>query len=210
MGEKAFDLREVTTHLLKASASDKKDVTITEYILAWKELNKMFPLLSRLFSFVQSDVTDKIHILEQYLAGPQKDNFKSVISMVDYELSIGNTESTKPPSASRTLLRLHRAMEYIVQLINDVHDAKETDKMAPVASKAYDDTLANHHPWLIRKGVHLAVHTLGHRKDLIDSMTGHLAAVDTEEAMVEMVTAAHEVYNRVQAIYTEKKLLNLP
>ncbi len=57
-------------------------------------------------------------------------------------------------------------MEFVVAFIQDIHDSKETDKMAPVAAKAYDDTLARFHPWLIRKGAHIAFHALPYRQDV--------------------------------------------
>ncbi len=65
-------------------------------------------MLGRLFSFIHSDVTEKIGIMEDYQAGSEKERFQSVKSMIEYELSIKRTSTTKPASGCRTLLRLHR------------------------------------------------------------------------------------------------------
>ncbi len=132
--------------------------------------------------------------------------------MMDYEISRNRTSCLKPPSGCRTLLRLHRAMESIVRLIKDIHDSEETDKMPSVAKKAYGETLAKYHPWVIRKAVHLAVHALPNRNGLLQNLSGHLRLNrhDEEQAMKDMVNAGHSVYNRVQALYTDYNLLDLP
>ena len=77
---------------------------------------------------------------------------------------------------------LFRALEYVTRLIADIEKSGENEKMAPVARKAYDETLSRFHPWIVRKGVHLAVYILPHRADV--SFIGHIFALQVEETVL--------------------------
>lgn len=133
----------------------------------------MFPKLGRLFSFIASDVGDKTRILSEHRSSSVGEKYVLVGGMLDYEKNEAKLlepgHETKHhhhdelPNGSRTLLRLHRALLFVVEFIDCIRRANDHDKMAHLARKAYDDTLAQHHPWLVRKGVHLAVHTLPNR-----------------------------------------------
>lgn len=129
----------------------------------------MFPKLGRLFSFIASDVGDKTNILSEHLQSPDKgEKYEMIGKMLDYEKNeVGilpkNGHHPDYSNGSRNLLRLHRALLFVVHFIEGIRHATDQEKMSQLARKAYDDTLAKHHPWLVRQGVHLAVHTLPNR-----------------------------------------------
>lgn len=131
----------------------------------------MFPKLGRLFSFIASDVGDKTHILEQHRHSPEDGRkYELIGGMLNYEKNeakilpeYNHHHRKELPNGSRTLLRLHRALLFVVKFIDNIRLANDNDKMSQLARKAYDETLAYYHPWLVRKGVHLAVHTLPSR-----------------------------------------------
>lgn len=139
----------------------------------------MFPKLGRLFSFVASDVGDKTHILSEHGSSAIGEKYKSVGAMLEYEKNEAKILDHDKPhllsihhhnhhlaNGSRTLLRLHRALQFVVEFIDGVRLAGNQDKMSHLARTAYDSTLAAHHPWLVRKGVHLAVHSLPYREQV--------------------------------------------
>uniref|UniRef100_A0A914VDP0 Glycolipid transfer protein domain-containing protein n=1 Tax=Plectus sambesii TaxID=2011161 RepID=A0A914VDP0_9BILA len=86
--------------------------------------------------------------------------------------------------------------------------------MAHVCRSAYDETLAHHHPWYVRKGVHVAVYALPHRKQLLIDLSGTTAdkydEVKADNTLVELVNGAEVVYDRIQKLYADKGILNLP
>ncbi len=65
------------------------------------------------------------HRFVNLLSGP---NFISVQSMVNYEVTNNLTTSHvnhgRTPSGSRTLLRLHRALEFILSFMREIHTLK--------------------------------------------------------------------------------------
>lgn len=63
-------------------------------------------------------------------------------------------------------MAVSRALEFVLALIRSIHDADDHTSMAHLAKHAYDTTLAKYHPWLVRKGVHLAMWALPTRKQV--------------------------------------------
>jgi len=215
-----------TTEASATGTSLHEDVILADYVEAYNELNKMFPKLGRLFSFIASDIGDKTRILSEHLHSPESgEKYENVGGMLDYEK---NEAKILPipkdnhhhhnhhhhddySNGSRTLLRLHRALLFVVHFIENIHRANDQDKMSHLARKAYDETLALYHPWLVRKGVHLAVHTLPTRRQLLVDLAGsHVTEEEAEAVMGETAAAARAVYVAVQKQYEKHQLLDLP
>ena len=59
----------------------------------------------------------------------------------------------KNPSASRTLLRLHRALKMVALLLQKISSDKK-EKMSKIAYDSYHECpMPAHHPWVIKKGL---------------------------------------------------------
>ncbi|VDP42456.1 unnamed protein product [Soboliphyme baturini] len=117
--------------------------------------------LGRLFSFMASDVAEKTNILLEHIErDASSQNYCTINSMLNFEVREGIVHRTiytrsadgTLPSGSRTLLRLHRALQFVIRFIDGVRRSAETDRMAPVAKAGYDGTLGQYHSWLIRQG----------------------------------------------------------
>jgi len=178
------------------------------------DLFRFFPLLGALFGFVVSDVKAKISILEHYLTKGDESSqyYDTVQSMIQYEVSNNITVvKGKPPSASRTLLRLHRALEFIIQFLVSVTNVSDSDPLGPVANKVYHDTLGQHHIWVIRKAVSFGVSRLPTRIQLLEQMDENGEAVDkTLQLLNQAVLDAQPIYDTVQELYADNDLLHLP
>jgi hypothetical protein len=124
----------------------------------------MFPLLGSVFSFVQTDVREKVTILRD-LHASHTDSYHSVKKMTTTECGIATAGTS--PRGSRTLLRLHRALEFLIAFVTAVRESEKETKMAALCRDAYKRTLAKHHPWIVRQSVHLASYTLSSRHALI-------------------------------------------
>ena len=156
-----------------------------------------------------SDVEEKIGILREYRKADNRDEYKSIQSMIGYEVKNDITDNKKKASGARTLLRLHRALEFIYKFLAKIRDTDNNAKLSTEAVNVYDDTLAKYHPWLIKKGVHVAMMLLPHRPDLLKKMN----LEDTPEKMSSMTKLIDElnvIYKITQDVYAKDNLLDLP
>ncbi|XP_059178922.1 ceramide-1-phosphate transfer protein-like [Physella acuta] len=179
------------------------------YIDAYEELCKLFRLFGTIFSFVTSDVEEKIGILRDFRKSENAEQYKSVQSMLQFEVSKDLTKSKKHPSGARTLLRLHRALEFISAFLQKLKNTDNSVKFSSAASAAYDDTLSRHHPWLIRKAVHVAMYMLPTRQDLLKKM----GVEDNEAGMQGINDLIHElntIFSVTEELYKRDDLLDLP
>eukprot|EP00178_Gracilaria_changii_P020944 TRINITY_DN616_c0_g2_i1.p1 TRINITY_DN616_c0_g2~~TRINITY_DN616_c0_g2_i1.p1 ORF type:complete len:258 (+),score=35.89 TRINITY_DN616_c0_g2_i1:1871-2644(+) len=139
--------------------------TTTLFISAMQQLCYLFDTLGPAFTFVKSDVESKLVVLKRYLhTVPQ--HYSHLQSAIQYEMSEGVTAAhgfawQDSPSFSRTLLRLMWALKFtdrlLVTLGNAFDDKRELSAsertLRWAVSTAYDDALAQHHSWTIRKTV---------------------------------------------------------
>ena len=129
--------------------------------------------------------------------------------MLNYEVEKKITDNKKKASGSRTLLRLHRALEFIAALLLKIKETDNSKKFSNEAQKAYEATLAKHHPWLVKKGVGIAMMTLPSRSDLLKKLN----LDDTPEKMGqlgELVEELNKIYGITQKLYEKDNLLDLP
>lgn len=163
-----------------------------------------------MFGFIVSDVTSKLDILREHRSSNCGPHYITVQSMVDFEVDRQITKiKAKLPSGSRTLLRLHRALEFISLFLQKMGGLSEEDKLSAVASEAYDATLSKHHPWLVRKGVALALYTLPSMGQLRERLQ-----IDSSEnsilLLAEIVSSINPVYDTVEKVYSDNDILALP
>jgi hypothetical protein len=164
-------------------------------------------MMGSVFSFVASDVHEKLKILKTFLQSEEKGHYQDVETMAKYETE--NKVVKKPGNGCRTLLRLHRALLFLIRLFDDTAQAGTHDKMSHIAHTAYSDTLAHHHSWLVRKAVGLAVYTLPTRSALLQKM-GESSDEDAAARAASLVKAMQPVYDQVQDIYKQYDILQLP
>ena len=133
--------------------------------------------------------------------------------MVNYEITNNLTNARvnngKTPSGSRTLLRLHRALEFILGFMREMHTLKQNEGMRRIASDAYKSTLSKYHPRLIRQGVGLALYTLPTTGQLVERI-GAESTEDFLRTINQVIESGQPVYDAVQKVYEEHDLLNLP
>ena len=80
---------------------------------------RFFGLLGTVFGFVGSDVHQKLVQLECLRKGGASDSYLTVESMILYEKENGIFESDKAGNGCRTLLRLHRALGEMMEIVTD-------------------------------------------------------------------------------------------
>lgn len=191
----------------------ENELDLAVYIEAYKNLNKLFHKLGGLFKFIIHDISDKIQILEEHLKSDVGHNYAKIEGMLIYErdTKLIDNPALIYSNGSRTLLRLHRSLLFIVKLIGRVRTSSDEEKIAPLAKNAYDTTLGHYHPWLIRKGVHLAVYTLPTRKQFITDIAGStMACHEADQLMAKTVDIGQRLYDAVEKLYLDYNLIHLP
>lgn len=172
---------------------------------------RFFKLTGRLFGFVAKDLEWKLSVIQKKLSDEgQKCHYTTVKKMVQYELNKSMTlRQGQKTSGSRTLLRLHWALEFILEFMSKVSQSTDHDKTSHIASEVYNRTLSKHHPWLTRKLAALAMYLLPSRKDLISAMCKQDYKT-VLELLDKVVHAGNEVYGRVDRVLRDNDLLNIP
>lgn len=162
-------------------------------------------LLGSIFTFVVSDVNEKIQILRDYRMGPDADQYVTIDKMMGHEIQHQLTKKSKP-SGSRTLLRLHRAFEFVMDFIREMRFANDDARMSELTKACYDRTLAKFHPWLVRQGVYIAAYTLPRISQFNVKMK---SKEDANSHMDRVLLFSKPVYDMVQDLYITNQLDNL-
>lgn len=102
----------------------------------------------------------------------------------------------------------HSPADFIREFLRALGELQKDDKTHTVCQAAYNQTLANHHPWLVRKGAVVAMYTMPTRDALLRRV-----CVDVEaaiECLPQMLDVTRQVFERTDALYTLHDLHSLP
>lgn len=173
---------------------------------------RLFSSLGLLFSFVEVDVAEKRGILKNLHSIDSK-NYSSIKQMIFYECFENDIRlPNEKDKGSRTLLRLHRALNFLMKFVESIQKTEEECKATTEIFRfAYNETLAHHHTWLIRKTVQCASCALPSRDKLLLAIMGNkdITNNDINIQKERFISAMKEVYERVQIIYEKDGLLDL-
>ncbi|XP_033126285.1 ceramide-1-phosphate transfer protein-like [Anneissia japonica] len=211
MASDGFSLEVVAAEFRKTKTIEN-EILLEPYIKGYEELTRVFEHLGMVFSFITSDLKEKIRILNEHRKATPE-HFKSVQTMVRFELDNNLTtikNSAGLLSGSRTLLRLHRALLFISSFLKKLIESNEGDSVPKMASKVYADTIANYHTWLIRNTAYVAMRTLPNKKTLQARLCTSSSEKTSEEVVGDCVKEMNLVYDVVQAFYKEHNILDLP
>ncbi|RWS29701.1 ceramide-1-phosphate transfer protein-like protein [Leptotrombidium deliense] len=211
---KAFDI-ELVCNALQTYNENVNALSLDHYLIAYEELRRFFELLGAVFGFVAKDVDNKIEILKGYRNDEQiKSHYETIQSMFDYESSNNLLKDSKRPSGSRTLLRLHRALEFIMMFMSELSKLENNSATGGVARDCYKKSLAKYHPWYIQKTASVAMYTLPTRQDLIARAFGYPPGDEcmtrASEDMAKLARISECCYNITQKLFEERDLLTLP
>ena len=192
----------------------KQHPTVQEYITGYKEIYKFLCLMGTVFGWVGSDVYDKVVLLEKYLAGDKQEHYRTVKSMIAFEVKndLIKTKKKDDQSGSRTLLRLHRALEYIYEFLGSLEDIDDETSVGQVSKDAYEKSLMKYHPWIVQKAAKLGMGMLPSKKGLIQKIIPDDDQAKLEKARKDFPRAVEEMrrtYNKTQVFYKEHNLLNI-
>jgi len=208
--EHGLDLELVIKEFQASHPED--DVMLDHYNVAFSEIARFFEVMGPLFGFVAKDVREKVGVIEHHKKTRFVEHFESVQSVIAYETGANLTKKKSEdglPSGSRTILRLHRALEFITELLKKVEYGKDEDHVSSLAGEAYNATLAKYHPWLIRKAAGLAMYSLPSRKKFM-ATSFQQTAEEAERIIPHFLEISKKVHDTIQRLYSDHDLLMLP
>lgn len=94
----------------KVETTNQANLVVPTYILSISHLSfRFFQLMGSVFSFVSSDLKQKIDILNQLL-NKEEEKYQTVKTMIEHEKENKLLEKGDYSNGARTLLRLHRGL----------------------------------------------------------------------------------------------------
>ncbi|CAH1176064.1 unnamed protein product [Phaedon cochleariae] len=203
-----FDIKIVSENF-EAALHKEDDVQIQEYLDSFEELNRFFTLMGSIFSFVSSDLKAKIDLLREFLEN-SRDNFCTVKLMIQYEKENDLLNKNGYESGSRTLLRLHRGLDFIQLFLKKIGDLKSADSTSTACKEAYEQTLSQHHSFIIRSGARLAMFTLPTKDNLLKQVCGEDNVQSAMDMLPKTLEVSSSVHQRIEKLYTLHDLHSLP
>lgn len=188
---------------------EEDDIYIKEYLESYEELNKFFDSMGTMFTFVTKELTSKMNIIRGYYK-ENEEGFKTVKAMIAFESD--KLKKSGYVSGCRTLLQLHRALDFIRLFLKSVGELQFEENVGHVCRAAYDQTLGNHHSFFIAKGARLAMYTLPNKANLLKRVCGDDEEFQKSslEALPKTLDVTATVFDRVQDLYTKHDLHKLP
>ncbi|XP_032670573.1 ceramide-1-phosphate transfer protein [Odontomachus brunneus] len=202
-----FDLRTVHDNFDRA-LMENDDIDLKAYLDAYNELYKFFQLMGSVFSFVSSDLKQKIDVLTE-LRNKDNQNYTTVKTMIEYERENKLLEKADFVNGARTLLRLHRGLDFIREFLRQLGDLTDVDKTSGCCQDAYNKTLAKHHPWVIRKAAIVAMYTMPTREMLFKKVCGENVQRNID-VLPKMLEVTADVFDRTHTVYDTYQLHTLP
>ncbi|KAF8565599.1 hypothetical protein P879_07714 [Paragonimus westermani] len=104
-----------------SSCLKDNDILLREYCDAYLEISKLLTFFGKIFYFVTRDVDNKLSILYEH-CNRDSIHYRSVRSMIEYEATVGVNQVLCKGKANgcRTILRLHRALVFVIELITGI------------------------------------------------------------------------------------------
>ncbi|KAJ8686621.1 hypothetical protein QAD02_022415 [Eretmocerus hayati] len=203
-----FDLHTVHDNFDRALLQED-DVDIRAYLEAYNELYKFFQLMGSVFGFVSSDLKQKIEVLHALLSNDQDNNYASIKRMIEYEKENQLLNKNDFVNGARTLLRLHRGLDFIAEFLRQLSELDDSDNTSACCQDAYNKTLAKHHSWIIRKAAKVAMYTMPNRELLLKKVCGNHVQKNVD-VLPKVLEVTADVISRTQTVYEIHQLHTLP
>ena len=157
-----------------------------------------------------------LEVLRQHRKGDKAKEYQTIRDMVAFEVNnnLIKRKGKDYTAGTTNLLRIHRALDFIIEFLKGVPDLNPDDKSCPLAQEAYKKTLKKHHPWMVQKAALLTMHTLPLKKVLLEKISGNTFGSDeykaAENILPHGVKVMGEVYEKINEVYKQYDVINLP
>jgi len=211
-GDTAFSMSELQTNF-KLSTKNI-EISLEEYVAGYEQVIKFLNLLGTVFGWVASDVQAKVDSLKKCMNGPDAEHYKTAKAMIEYEVEAGVIlwKKSSDSSGSRNLLILHRALQYVTELLGKLDEVGEDEKITNISREAYETTLMKFHPWVVQKAAKIAMNLLPTRNGLVQKVAPAGDPESLDKAWKEFPGAVESMrlaYDEVELLCQKHNLQSL-
>ncbi len=219
--EGRFDVACVAARL-KAINSKLDHISISEFIALCLSFTKLSGSMGKLVSWGFQDIFSKCNILSDHAkthtdCATLQEIIAKEMSLNIHVLSGGNNSKFargKEPlyahyeSASRTILRLLWFLSLITHLLKGL---KETpgDSLSSVGRKAYNNSIAPFHPFMLRNAIRLIFYTVPSRKHFIEKTFGGIDEATFSGLASEVLIPLEPLVEYLWKYYKDRSLTQL-
>ncbi|XP_025032253.1 ceramide-1-phosphate transfer protein isoform X2 [Python bivittatus] len=209
-----FNIRHVQ-RAFKDSLTPRGEILLREYLHGWRQLTKFMDALGTAFGLISQETQSKITIMQQHQDGHHGLHYRTVQSMVNFELASGlvgfqTLPATQPPSGCRTLLRLHRALKWLELFLHKLGTSQKDDKPYQMCLDTYREALAPYHSWWVQHAAALAFLAMPSRQELYRIIFTRQEKQAAQAIVLTTVESLGRVYNVTQDVYSAHGMLELP
>ncbi len=150
-------------------------IIIRLYNRGFTEMNKMLTNMGMVFGFAVKELQGRIKNLDEMRHGGDGAHFRKLDEMLRYEVNdvdIVNNKDEWYKSGTRNFLNLHRGLKFFTLFMEGAKEAKPKDNLGPIASKAYDASLARYHSFMLRGVARLAMKSLPNKDGMAQNIYG--------------------------------------
>lgn len=115
----------------------------------------------------------------------------------DYKLKEGNN-----------IFKFFAVTDFIRNFLQRLGDLDDNEKSNGICQVAYNETLAKHHPWLIRKGAGVAMYALPTKTQLLNRVCEDITSAIA--ILPDMLAVTNNVFDRTENLFTANNLHELP
>ncbi|NXQ20468.1 CPTP protein, partial [Peucedramus taeniatus] len=199
-----FSLREVLD-AFRRCVTEQREVLLEPYLSGWRGLIREAEGFLSLEVFY-SGLT--LRCCGAFIHCSAKEPREENISLFFSELRPGLAAlRARPDSGCRTVLRLHRALRWLQLFLEGLRSGDP--RTSVLCTDAYNASLAEHHPWVVRKAATVAFCALPSRDAFLEIM--NVGSAEEAVAMLgEAIPYIGDVYSITQELFAQHKLLDLP
>lgn len=106
------------------------------------------------------------------------------------------------------LVFIYARIDFIREFLRALGDLNGNDKTSQCCQAAYNQTLAQFHPWLVRKGAVMAMYTMPTRDQLLNRVC--LNVTEAIDSLPAMLLVTKQVYERTHELYSVYDMHGLP
>lgn len=214
--------------------SDLGNMNPYAYLQAIFEFTKAMAQLGSALSTAFADVTEKVEVWRS-LYKVNYPELSSMQSVMEKELelkvaelngennkSLGHKKGTQYAtyiSGTRTLVRNSWFLHFLLVMLKKLNTTE--DSFSKIVKQAYDEALAPHHSWLIRKGAGLALNFAPSKRDTVyKAFFGKYKIVyflgteqpssDVKEKTEKLIFEIEKLQSYIKKWLETRKLLDLP
>lgn len=130
------------------------------------------------------------------------------IDSFQFHMRIRNVSDFVFVSLSVFFLFCVSSSAFVREFLFKLSEIEDHEKTTGICKVAYNDTLAQFHPWLVRKGALVAMYALPTREQLLNKV-----CQDVERSIALLPDVLHiskVVYERTEQLYSDFNLHELP